>query len=54
MSNKSSLTVATMGIDIGKNAFHVVDLDPARRDRAAAEVVARARSKHGSRTCRRV
>jgi len=27
MSNKSSLTVATMGIDIGKNAFHVVGLD---------------------------
>ena len=27
MSNKSNLTVATMGIDIGKNAFHVVGLD---------------------------
>jgi PBP superfamily domain len=27
MSNKSSLTVATMGIDIGKYAFHVVGLD---------------------------
>src|SRR5438128_10255890 len=27
MSNKSHLTVATMGIDIGKNAFHVVGLD---------------------------
>jgi transposase len=27
MSNNSSLTVATMGIDIGKNAFHVVGLD---------------------------
>jgi len=24
MSNKSNLTVATMGIDIGKNSFHVV------------------------------
>jgi hypothetical protein len=23
MSNNSNLTVATMGIDIGKNAFHV-------------------------------
>lgn len=23
MSNKSSLTVTTMGIDIGKSAFHV-------------------------------
>src|SRR5438094_1134700 len=27
MSNKSTTTVATMGIDIGKNSFHVVGLD---------------------------
>ena len=27
MSNKSNSPVATMGIDIGKNAFHVVGLD---------------------------
>ena len=27
MSNKSNLTVATMGIDIGKNSFHIVGLD---------------------------
>ena len=27
MSSKSNLPVATMGIDIGKNAFHVVGLD---------------------------
>src|SRR5207245_636751 len=27
MSNKANLTVATMGIDIGENAFHVVGLD---------------------------
>jgi len=27
MSNKSTPTVATMGIDIGKNSFHVVGLD---------------------------
>ena len=27
MSNKSNLTVAAMGIDIGKNSFHVVGLD---------------------------
>jgi transposase len=27
MSNKSIATIATMGIDIGKNSFHVVDLD---------------------------
>ena len=26
MSTKSNLTVATMGIDIGKNSFHVVGL----------------------------
>ena len=28
MSNKSTPIVATMGIDIGKNSFHVVGLDP--------------------------
>ena len=27
MSNKSNPTVATMGIDIGRNSFHVVGLD---------------------------
>ena len=27
MSNKSKSTVATMGIDIGKNSFHVVGLN---------------------------
>ena len=27
MSNKSNSTVATMGIDLGKNSFHVVGLD---------------------------
>jgi hypothetical protein len=27
MSNKSTASVATMGIDIGKNPFHVVGLD---------------------------
>jgi hypothetical protein len=27
MSNKSTSVVATMGIDIGKNSFHVVGLD---------------------------
>jgi hypothetical protein len=38
MSNKSTAIVATMGIDIGKNSFHVVGLDgrgaivPAGRD----------------------
>jgi transposase len=33
MSNKSNATIATMGIDIGKNSFHVVGLD--RRGAAA-------------------
>jgi len=28
MSNKSNANVATLGIDIGKNSFHVVGLDP--------------------------
>ena len=27
MSNKFSAAVATMGIDIGKNSFHIVGLD---------------------------
>jgi len=27
MSNKSIATIAMMGIDIGKNSFHVVGLD---------------------------
>jgi hypothetical protein len=27
MSNKLNVTVATMGIDIGKNSFHIVGLD---------------------------
>jgi hypothetical protein len=30
MSNKSNATVATMGIDTGKNSFHVVGLGRAR------------------------
>src|SRR5579864_6608799 len=28
MSNKSTSVVAAMGIDIGKNSFHVIGLDP--------------------------
>ncbi len=27
MSNKSIATIATMGIDIGKNSFHIAGLD---------------------------
>jgi transposase len=30
MSDKSIATVATMGIDLGKNSFHVVGLDGRR------------------------
>jgi hypothetical protein len=30
MSNKSNPTVATMGIDIGKNSFHVVGFGESR------------------------
>jgi hypothetical protein len=41
MSNKSNSTVTTMGIDIGKNSFHVVGLDQRGAIRAAAEVVTR-------------
>jgi hypothetical protein len=37
MSNKSNSTIATMGIDIGKNSFHVVEPQSARRDCAATE-----------------
>jgi hypothetical protein len=28
MTHKSNLAIATMGIDIGKNSFHVVGLKP--------------------------
>jgi transposase len=40
MSNKPNSTVATMGIDIGKNSFHVVGLDQ-RGAIVLAEVVTR-------------
>jgi hypothetical protein len=47
MSNKSIATIAPMGIDIGKNSFHVVGLD-----RRGAIVLRRrghgASLKHGS------
>ena len=53
MSNKSTATVATMGIDIGKNSFHVVGLDE-----RGAIVLGRGgrepRWKRGSRIFRRV
>jgi hypothetical protein len=49
MSNKSNPTVATMGIDIGKNSFHVVGLD--QRGAIVLRQKGHAvRSKRGSRT----
>jgi hypothetical protein len=45
MSNKSSLSVITMDIDIGKYAFHVVGLD---RPRMRNLVTQMARSRSGS------
>ena len=47
MSNKSTATVATMGIDIGKNSFHVVGLDE-HGAIVLRQKWSRARSKHGS------
>jgi transposase len=49
MSEKSIATIATIGIDIGKNSFHVVGLD-----QRGAIVLRRhaARSKRGLPTCR--
>jgi len=40
MSHKLNSAIAVVGIDIGKNSFHVVGQDK-WRNRAAAEVVAR-------------
>jgi transposase len=52
MSNTSTPVVATMGIDIGKNSFHVIGLD-----RRGAIVLrqkwSRSQIEHGSPTCRR-
>jgi transposase len=49
MSNKSIATIATMGIDIGKNSFHVVGLDQ-RGAIVLRQKWSRARSKRGSPT----
>jgi hypothetical protein len=40
MSTKSIANIATIGVDIGKNSFHVADRDT-RRERAVAELVTR-------------
>jgi hypothetical protein len=39
MSNKSTPIVATMGIDIGKNSFHVVGLDERGLQRRGARPI---------------
>ena len=51
MSNRSTAIVATMGIDIGKNSFHVVGLDQ-RGAIVLRQKWSRAGWKHGSRTYR--
>jgi transposase len=40
MSQTLNTSIAVVGIDIGKNSFHLVGPGPARSHRAAAEVVA--------------
>ena len=40
MSQKLDTSPAAIGIDIGKNSFHIVGQNQAWRHRAAAEVVA--------------
>src|SRR5713101_8965102 len=39
MSQKLNTAIAVIGIDIGKNSFHVVGLDDRSGNRAAAEMV---------------
>jgi transposase len=41
MSNKSNPTVATMGIDIGKNSFHVAGLIVLRQKWSRRQIEAR-------------
>jgi len=40
MSQKLNSAIAVIGIDIGKNSFHVVGQNKRGADRAAAEMVA--------------
>jgi hypothetical protein len=49
MSNKSTPIVVTMGIDIGKNSFHVIGLD----NRGEIVLRQRALDKRASGRCRR-
>jgi hypothetical protein len=46
MSNKSNSTVATMGIDIGKNSFHVVGRAD-RRDARGSTCIVKAAASEG-------
>src|SRR5262249_48156845 len=39
--NGAPTTIATIGIDLGKNIFHLVGLESARRDCFATEALAR-------------
>jgi len=52
MSNKSNATIATIGIDVGKNSFHVVGLDQ-RGAIVPRQKWSRGESKRGSPQCRR-
>ena len=51
MSHNPSNAVDVIGIDIGKNSFHVVGLDSVAQSYCVKVRVAR--SKHGSPRCRR-
>ena len=50
MPRSTNLSVAAMGIDIGKNSFHVVGLDRRVRSSCAGDGRA-ARSEPGWQTC---
>jgi transposase len=51
-ASASSRTIATIGIDIGKNTFHLVGLDE-RGAIVLRQKLSRARSQLASLTCRR-
>ena len=54
MSRKLNTSPAVIGINIGKNSFHIVGPESARCHRAAAEVVTLAKWRPDSPICRRV
>jgi transposase len=53
-SEKLNSKIAVIGIDIGKNSFHIVGQDRRGAPSAAPEVVAWPKWKRGLPTCRRV